>query len=75
MDYVRHRQNVKAEQRKGELEIQKAEVKSRIARTLDADAHAAALDRQSVVQRGWKDDYLLILTYLARGLVVCRSAR
>lgn len=46
------------------LEIDSAEVVAKIERIKSGDEHAASLDRESIKQRGWKDDYLLLLTTL-----------
>ena len=43
--------------------------KASIKRISDGDASAAELDRISMGQRGWKDDYLLLLTTLPLALL------
>lgn len=63
-DFFKHKREVKAEQRRGELELKKASNDSRIQRAQSGDDHAAAMDLESIGQRGWKDDFLLILTTL-----------
>lgn len=45
-------------------ELQKAEHEAHIKRIAEGDAHAARLDEISIAQRGWKDEYLLLLTTL-----------
>ncbi|WKD48338.1 hypothetical protein [Microbulbifer spongiae] len=64
LDFFKHRREVKAEQRRGELALKKAANNARIARAQSGDDHAAAMDLESAGQRGWKDDYLLLLTTL-----------
>ncbi|MFC6633533.1 hypothetical protein [Microbulbifer taiwanensis] len=64
MDYFRHKRELKAEERRGELELRKVSNQARIDRAQSGDDHAAAMDRESVGQRGWKDDFLLIITTL-----------
>jgi len=44
--------------------IEEAQVAATIKRIESGDEHAAMLDKESIKQRGWKDDYLLILTTL-----------
>ncbi|MEX2964273.1 hypothetical protein [Microbulbifer sp. TYP-18] len=61
---LKHRRAVKAEERRGELELKKASNSARIQRAQTGDNHAAAMDLESVGQRGWKDDFLLLLTTL-----------
>ncbi|MFA0810848.1 hypothetical protein [Microbulbifer epialgicus] len=64
MDHFKHKREVKSEERRAELEIRRARTEAQIKRVNDGDAHAAAMDLASAGQRGWKDDYLLILTTL-----------
>jgi hypothetical protein len=64
IDYFKHKREVKSEERRGELEIKRARTDAQIKRVQDGDEHAAAMDLESAGQRGWKDEYLLILTTL-----------
>ncbi|MCO1336395.1 hypothetical protein MO867_18845 [Microbulbifer sp. OS29] len=64
VDLVKHKRQVKAEEQRGELEVKRARNNAEIKRALNGDEHAAAMDFKSADQRGWKDDYLLILTTL-----------
>jgi len=43
-------------------ETKDTEHKAKIARIQSGDNNAAELDRLSIAQRGWKDDYLLLIT-------------
>lgn len=63
-DWLKHRRELKAEERQGELALKKANNQARIQRAQSGDDHAAAMDRASAGQRGWKDDFLLLLTTL-----------
>lgn len=45
-------------------ELKQAEHQAKLKRIAEGDAHAARLDELSIAQRGWKDDYLLIITTL-----------
>lgn len=45
-------------------ELKQAEHEAHIKRIAEGDAHASRLDEISISQRGWKDEYLLLLTTL-----------
>lgn len=60
--HFEHKQEMKAAEQAGKLELRKAEIQARIKRLENADAADIALDRESVATRGWKDEYLLIVT-------------
>jgi hypothetical protein len=45
---------------KSEIALKTTE--AQIKRVVEGDGHAAGMDQGSLGQRGWKDDYLLILT-------------
>ncbi|WP_299940123.1 hypothetical protein [uncultured Microbulbifer sp.] len=64
MDHFKHKREVKSEERRGELQIKRARTDAQIKRAHSGDEHAAAMDLESAGQRGWKDDYLLLLTTL-----------
>ena len=53
------RKKIKLEQ---DLRVETAKVEATIDRIKSGDDHAAGLDMESVKQRGWKDEYLLLLT-------------
>ncbi|NOH31678.1 hypothetical protein [Vibrio mediterranei] len=46
----------------------KQEIKAKIERIKKGDESASKLDELSIKQRGWKDEYLLILTTIPLGL-------
>lgn len=43
-------------------ELAQAKHQAKVKRIAEGDAHAARLDEISISQRGWKDEYLLIIT-------------
>ncbi len=67
-------------ERKRKQEIKIANHNAEVQRIVKGDNNAAAADQASIVSRGWKDDYLLILTTLpvlvvfVEPLVLCLSS-
>lgn len=66
--YFKRKQEAKhkAQERDDKLEL--AKIDAQIKRLQSGDESAAKLDELSIKQRGWKDEYLLILTTLPLGL-------
>ena len=60
-DFFKHRGQRKLIQRQGELKIKQAETKAKIQRIASADTAATTMDILSANNRGWKDDYLLLI--------------
>ncbi|WP_232060918.1 hypothetical protein [Vibrio taketomensis] len=58
------RQELKAKRRERQDRIEEAVTNAQTARIAQGDMSAAELDKISITQRGWKDDYLLVLTTL-----------
>ncbi|WP_232055085.1 hypothetical protein [Vibrio taketomensis] len=56
------RQELKAKRRERQDRIEEAVTNAQTARIAQGDMSAAELDKISITQRGWKDDYLLVLT-------------
>ncbi|ARC92177.1 hypothetical protein B6A42_08775 [Vibrio coralliilyticus] len=62
----KHEAKLKAQDRADQLE--QAQVNAKIKRLEKGDDSAAKLDELSIKQRGWKDEYLLLLTTLPLGV-------
>ncbi|PKF50558.1 hypothetical protein AT251_10495 [Enterovibrio nigricans] len=62
--YVKDRQTIKARQQERQDKLEEAITVAQTQRIVQGDTNAAELDRLSITQRGWKDEYLLILTTL-----------
>ncbi|RWX54984.1 hypothetical protein [Photobacterium chitinilyticum] len=58
----RQRQDNKAKVQERKDRISEAKTVSTIRRIEQGDTNAAKLDEMSIAQRGWKDEYLLIIT-------------
>jgi len=63
-DWVMSEETRKAKREESEDRIQEAKVVAQITRIADGDTQAATMDALSVAQRGWKDEYLLLLATL-----------
>jgi hypothetical protein len=57
------------ENKKQKRELKAARHKAQVARIRQGDEQAAAMDELSAQSRGWKDDYLLIIT--TAPLILC----
>ncbi|KXF81194.1 hypothetical protein [Enterovibrio coralii] len=62
--YFKDRQTIKARKQARQDKLEEAITTAQTRRIEQGDANAAELDRLSIAQRGWKDEYLLILTTL-----------
>jgi len=62
--YITTRQEIKAKKQERQDRIDEAVTVAQTQRIAQGDASAAELDKISIQQRGWKDEYLLILTTL-----------
>ena len=63
-DYFKNRQQIKAKKQERQDRIDEAVTTAQAKRIEQGNASAAELDKISIKQRGWKDEYLLILTTL-----------
>lgn len=66
--YFKDRQQTKKNERERKDKVEQAKTDAQIKRLQSGDESAAKLDELSIKQRGWKDEYLLILTTLPLGL-------
>ncbi|UTV30038.1 hypothetical protein [Photobacterium atrarenae] len=62
-------QTNKAKARERTERIREAKTQAKIRRIQTSDDNAAELDRLSIAQRGWKDEYLLLVT--TTPLILC----
>lgn len=62
--FIKSRQEIKARQQKRQDRIQEAATQAAEKRITEGNASAAELDALSIKSRGWKDEYLMILTTL-----------
>ncbi|GAB3531925.1 hypothetical protein [Photobacterium alginatilyticum] len=58
----RQRQDRRAKEQERKDRISEAKTTSTIRRIEQGDTNAAKLDELSIAQRGWKDEYLLVIT-------------
>ncbi|MGF1732282.1 hypothetical protein [Photobacterium kasasachensis] len=58
----RQRQDRRAKEQERQDRISEAKTTSTIRRIEQGDTNAAKLDELSIAQRGWKDEYLLVIT-------------
>lgn len=61
-EFIRKKQEVQKLERVAEIELRKAQLNAQIERAKSHDAADTMLDKASLEQTGWKDEYLLILT-------------
>lgn len=62
--FMKSRQEIKAKQQERQDRIQEAATQAAEKRITEGNASAAELDALSIKSRGWKDEYLMILTTL-----------
>jgi len=60
-EWLSHRSKLKEVKRQSEIRIAEKKTEATIKRIENGDTHAATMDQLSVGERGWKDDYLLII--------------
>lgn len=68
-DYFKAKQERKRIKVEGEARIAEAKVNATVKRLEDNDAYDANLESLSLQDRGWKDDYLLLITTMPLVLV------
>ncbi|CAK1801441.1 conserved hypothetical protein [Vibrio crassostreae] len=66
--YFKQKQEAKHKAQERDDKLEQAKLDAQIKRLQSGDESAAKLDELSIKQRGWKDEYLLILTTLPLGL-------
>ncbi|MGF1762449.1 hypothetical protein [Aliivibrio kagoshimensis] len=62
MNIFKSRQQIKAKKQERSDRIEEVKTQAKIKRIEQGDNNAAKLDELSIADRGWKDEYLLILT-------------
>lgn len=62
--FFKEKQAIKANEKERKDKIQEAVTVAKIKRIESGDNNAAMLDKLSIETRGWKDEYLLLLTTL-----------
>ena len=67
--WLKSRQEIKKIEREGSVRVTQARVDAEVKRAQTGDEQAGRLDELSIQQRGWKDDYLLLLTTLPMAIL------
>lgn len=66
--YFKRKQEAKYKAQERDDKLEQAKIDARIKRLETGDETASKLDELSIKQRGWKDEYLLILTTIPLGM-------